>query len=295
MTELAKINLQPTLPPDIKAKRTIFIRQVDLTVGRHTPDEIKTEIKKLQPWAKIQEVVKIKEYTHVFKLICKDSDTTQRILTDGLKAFNTKINTNQMTLQTFTHLLICFKCYKYERHSTKDCPETIIKCSECAQTGHSFKDCTSTIKRCLNCPTSDNHHRTLAAKCPYRKKTIDDKNRHQKDKEMTEQNTTFAEIAKAAIKQTVPQQNTITPKITLSNKTHLKMVALILEAHIASLHDPPQYGQILSKSLKENFDIDATFPDRDSKKIFNFYYNKDNNDETDMDDDQYIDDNIRRS
>ena len=108
---------------------------------------------------------------------------------------------------------------------------------------------------------------------------------------MTEQNKTFAEIAKAAIKHTVPQQNTITPKITLSNKTHQKMVALILEAHIASLHDPRQYGQILSKSLKENFDIDATFPDRDSKKIFNFYYNQDNNDETDMDDDQYIDDN----
>ena len=102
---------------------------------------------------------------------------------------------------------------------------------------------------------------------------------------MTEQNKTFAEIAKAAIKQNVPQQNTITPKITLSNNTH-----------IASLHDPRQYGQILSKSLKESFDIDATFPDRDSKKIINFYYNQDNNDKTDMDDDQYIDDNdIRRS
>ena len=45
VTELANINLQQTLPPDTKAKRTIFIRQVDLTVGRHTPDEIKTEIK----------------------------------------------------------------------------------------------------------------------------------------------------------------------------------------------------------------------------------------------------------
>ena len=44
VTELAKINLQLTLPPDIRAKRTIFIRQVGLTVGRHTPDEIKTEI-----------------------------------------------------------------------------------------------------------------------------------------------------------------------------------------------------------------------------------------------------------
>ena len=188
---------------------------------------------------KIQEIVKIKEYTHVFKLICKDSDTTQRILTDGLTAFDTKINTNQMTPETFTHLFICFKCYKYERYSTEDCPETIIKCSESAQTGHSLKDCTSTNKRCPNCPTSDNHHGTLAAKCPYRKKTIGDKNRQQKDKQLTEQNKTFAEIAKAAINQTVPQQNTITPKITLTNKTHIKIVALIQEALIYSLHDLP--------------------------------------------------------
>ena len=34
VTELAKINLQPTLPPGINAKRTIFIRQVDSTVWR---------------------------------------------------------------------------------------------------------------------------------------------------------------------------------------------------------------------------------------------------------------------
>ena len=145
--ELVKINLQPA----INAKRTIFIRQVDMTVGGRTPDEIKDEICRLQNWEKIQGVIKIKYYTHVFKLICKDSVTTQRILTNGLLAFNTKINPNQMTIETFTHLLICFKCYKYETHATKDCTETQPKCSECAQTGHTFKDCTNTIKRCLNC------------------------------------------------------------------------------------------------------------------------------------------------
>ena len=59
ITELAKINLQPSIPPDIRAKRTIFI-QVDMTVGRRTPEEIMTEIIRLQTWAKIQEVIKIK-------------------------------------------------------------------------------------------------------------------------------------------------------------------------------------------------------------------------------------------
>lgn len=78
------------------------------------------------------------------------------------------------------------------------------------------------------------------------------------------------------------------------------MTALILEARIASLHNPKQYGNILSKSLKDNVDIDTAFPDRDSRKIFNFYYNHDNdNMQTgilDMEDDLYMDDNdFRRS
>ena len=126
--ELAKINLQPAIHPDIKVKRTIFIRQVDMTVGGRTPDEIC----QLQNLEKIQEVIKIKDYTYIFKLICKDSDTTQRILTNGLLAFNTKINPNQMSIETFTHLLIFCKCYKYKTHATKDCTETQPKCSECA-------------------------------------------------------------------------------------------------------------------------------------------------------------------
>ena len=61
------------------------------------------------------------------------------------------------------------------------------------------------------------------------------------------------------------------------------------------IHNPGQYGKILSKSLKDNFDIDAIFPDRDSRRIFGFYYDLDN-DLSDIEDDPYIDDNdYRRS
>ena len=60
-------------------------------------------------------------------------------------------------------------------------------------------------------------------------------------------NKTYSEIAKAAINQTTTQQTRPPPSITLTNKTHLKMTALILEAHFASLHDPKEYGDILSK------------------------------------------------
>jgi hypothetical protein len=45
-----------------------------------------------------------------------------------------------------------------------------------------------------------------------------------------------------------------------------------MEVHIANLAGHRNYSDILSESLKLNFDIDTKFPDRDSQKIFNIYF-----------------------
>ena len=55
-TELA------VLPPAILAKRTIFIRQVDATVGGRTANDIRDKLIRLQHWLNITEVIKIKDY-----------------------------------------------------------------------------------------------------------------------------------------------------------------------------------------------------------------------------------------
>lgn len=283
-SEFAKINVEPVLPPEIKSRRTIFVRQLDNSVGEHSPDELKTELTRLNPWAKISEIIKIKDYTHVFKIFCADLNTASRILTDGFLAFSTKISPSQCEQEEFTHILICYKCYRYEDHPTKDCKQTYDCCSECAQQGHTFKDCTATDKRCLNCPTGNNLHRTLAAKCPYRKKTIEDKKIKTVTAQKTAENKTYADIAKEVMKETKTETRP-TNIVNLTNKTHLKLTALILEAHIASLTGL-SYGQTLSDSLKRNFDIDAKFPDRDSQKIFNLHFK---NPVADMMDDSSMD------
>ena len=56
----------------------------------------------------------------------------------------------------------------------------------------------------------------------------------------------------------------------------IQLTALILEAHIESLADKQKYSDILSKSLKLNYNIDAKFPDRDYAAIFNMYINRGN-------------------
>jgi len=68
-TQLRTINLEPVLPPDVKAKRTIFLRQLDSYVGEHSGHDLMTELTKQNQWLKLTEVIKIKDYTHLIKIV----------------------------------------------------------------------------------------------------------------------------------------------------------------------------------------------------------------------------------
>ena len=259
-----RINLVPITPPDLRAKKTVFVRQIDRYAGSHSPDDIKTEIETHNRNIKIETVIKIKDYTHIIKIVTTDTLTAQQILTNGFVMFHTRITPHQCEAEKYTHLQICFKCYKYEDHSTFQCKSTKIVCSECAQEGHTHRNCNNTDKQCLNC---HQNHRTLASSCPIRKDAIKDKDERDRQRRTETENQTYAKIAQQTINQT-----NAAPKhqIFLTDKIHIKLTAIILEAHIASLTGRP-FGKTLSDSLRTNFDIDTTFPDRDSQEIFNMY------------------------
>ena len=268
--KLAKLNLETATTPKLRAAMTVFISGIPRHVGNRTADEIKTELRQSNPWLSDITVYKIRDYYHNFKLTCKDSTETDKVLRDGLNAFHTRIFPNQIKAEQFTELQICFNCYKYESHTSKQCPSKTIVCSECAQTGHTHYQCTSTIKRCLNCPPRQYHHRTLAASCPVKRRAIADKEKRLKDETEKQNNKTYATIVKNTIQATTPPPR---PTINLTDKTQLKIVALVIEAHIASIGDKRLYNEILSESLKLNYDIDVKLPNRDFQKILNIYLN----------------------
>ena len=56
-----------TVPPEVRAKRSVFVRRVMPHVGSRSALELKEEIEKHQTWATINEITKIKDYSHVFK------------------------------------------------------------------------------------------------------------------------------------------------------------------------------------------------------------------------------------
>jgi len=258
-------------PPELRAKQTVFIRQIDTSVGQRRPEDIKQELERNHDWLTVKDVIKIKDYTHMLKIQCSQTTMATKILQTGLLLFNTRVTPGQCELETYTYLQTCFKCYKYETHTTSDCKTTTKVCSECAQTGHTHLDCTSTEKHCLNCPPDNNNHRTLATQCPYRKKTIKDKEERLRQADKDKRTETYSAIAKQAIKDVTPTLTTPPPAqiIKITTKTQLKMTAIILESHVAALSGHGKFNTLLSESLKLNYDIDATFPDRNSQKIFN--------------------------
>ena len=132
--EFRKINLTPVLPPDVRAKRTIFARRLDPYVTQHDNNAIKKELTERNDDLHIRDVFKISK--SVIKITCDDIQTAQRLTTNGFKAFNTRTPPQQCEEEAFTPLLTCFKCYATEDHQTKDCKQDYDICSECGQTGH---------------------------------------------------------------------------------------------------------------------------------------------------------------
>ncbi|KAF2359733.1 hypothetical protein FHG87_009509 [Trinorchestia longiramus] len=131
-----KLNLKPIISPDLRERRSVFIRQIDYYIGSKNPEKIKEEIQRIQPWLKVSEVIKIKQDTHLLKIVTADTTIAQRILTEGFKMFNTKISARQCEQETYTHILICYKCYKFESHPTHECRSTVQVCSECLSPDH---------------------------------------------------------------------------------------------------------------------------------------------------------------
>ncbi|KAF2352364.1 hypothetical protein FHG87_016878 [Trinorchestia longiramus] len=114
-------------------------------------------------------------------------------------------------------------------------------------------------------------HRTLAANCPYRKNIIRQKEETEQRQKQEQTHSTYAEIAKHAIQQT----NKLTTAHTNINKpnAHQTHSPHNRNTH-SSIRQNKKFGDILTQSLKLNFNIDTTFPDRDSTAIFNFYFDR---------------------
>ncbi|KAF2347062.1 hypothetical protein FHG87_022182 [Trinorchestia longiramus] len=112
-----KINLIPIEPPDIRAKRTIYVRQIDPGKRKDSARLLAGFITIANEWLKGIEVIKIKDYIHIMKIMTPNIKTAERVLREGFYLSRTKISPQQCELQKYMHIQICYKCYKFEENS----------------------------------------------------------------------------------------------------------------------------------------------------------------------------------
>ena len=294
--KLAAINLAPVMPPELLAKRTLLVRQVDDSVGSRSDSDILAEINRAQPWARISQVIKLPGKTRMFKVRCHDTSAAGKILTEGLGIFNMRVSPGQICKEEFAQLKICLKCYEYETHTKKDCKSTVTICSECSQQGHIFKDCPGTLKKCINCTKKNlpGTHGTMASKCPVRKEVMRAKiqranaslaaNSSTLPARAADSTQSYAAIARETAKLIrkdipTPRNTPLLPTPAPSPKEiliprelkDLKMVALIIEAHITAVVEGRPSGEILRENFLRNYDIEIDFADRNSSKFLEHF------------------------
>jgi len=264
-SELAKLNLRLSESREQIAHKTLFIKQVDSVAGSHSADDIKAELIRNHSWLGNISVFKIKQFTHIFKLTCPNTATTDRILQEGLTLFYTRISPSQITREKFTPIKTCFKCYKANDHDTNDCKATTLKCSNCSLPGHTHTNCTATEKTCLNCPPPNNKHSTMYHSCPYRLQQQKLSEQQKQRKTIAQTQATYKDIVRTTLEETKTQSQ----HLTLTSDIHLKLVACIIEAHVAAFFKAGEYHTLLTDNLKKNFDLEMTFSPRNQSDLIN--------------------------
>ena len=250
------------IPPAFRAKRTIFIRRVDDQIYSNNEEDLAHEIMHQNSWAKVQTLSKLKE-RKVLKITFKDSTMVDKALEAGLLCCNMSITSSQISRETFTEITICYKCYSFNKHLTRDCKTPTTLCSECSSPEHMWRECRNTLKKCINCSGS---HATLAPFCPTRRKAIEEKkkaevnnnaNRNQSYAERTTSGGTTNWTNTAASTSTRPHSD-----------TELKILTCVIMSHVNNMVEPGSFNRYFSKIMVANGLPNVIVPEiADSKKV----------------------------
>ena len=251
------------MPQKVRAKRTVFLRQLDRFVGSHTIEEIKGEIEDKNDWANNVTVTKIADYTHILKVEFETIEAAEKAQSGGLNMFYMFVSPSQISADDFINILTCFKCYAFEDHPTKECQVTDTRCSECAATGHRWNECQNTTKKCLNC---SGPHRTLAMACPIKKEAVKQRREANETRKQDAQMRPYSDIVKKTVQQC---QSPPPTQIILGNEQSYKVMTCVIHAHIVNLASPGSYEKELNRMLTLNgLPTVKAPPDAPSKELF---------------------------
>ena len=106
-----------------RASRSLYCRQLDLSLTSMNAEELQKELESKNNWLQVEEVVKIRNLTHVIKIICRNENMAKRAEENGLYCGHVRISPSKISIEEYVDLLVCFHCYQYESHPTYACPK----------------------------------------------------------------------------------------------------------------------------------------------------------------------------
>lgn len=167
---LRAIECDVVTPPQIRAKRTVIISNIDQQVFNFESDIIANDLQERNPWLHIDNVYKLNKGFSI-KLVCKTQQIASKCLSSGICLFYSFLPPSSIRLDEFIRLNYCFRCYSIEDHLSRDCckPDNYKVCSLCASHDHVFRECNSNSRRCVNC---DGSHGSMSFSCPRRHEVL---------------------------------------------------------------------------------------------------------------------------
>jgi len=234
----AAANVEPVMPNELKAGRTIIVKRIDEIIFSASEDEIKSSVENENAGTVITEIHKFKNSPGI-KVIFSNTVMAEKSLRNGFFAFRLFIPPNSIQRDEFIHIQTCYRCYKIENHSTPSCPSVQENpeykiCSLCSSSNHTWKQCQETRRSCSNC---GGEHSALSYLCKVRQDAIKNKRNNK-----TLPKPTYAAVSSGqSVLSTLPNIN-VTSKAT----------TCILLAIMKPQQNPKQFEDTLNHLLKQN-------------------------------------------
>lgn len=228
----------------------MLIFNVDKYIYDHTEAEIKQEFLIRNQWIEnIEQVFKFPN-KNIVKIQFSNTISAKKACENGILGFQMSLPEHTIKIEDYIPITTCMRCYKIEDHYTSDCKKdkSYKVCSECASPDHTWRECKSDLKKCVNC---GGNHRTLAFKCPEKKKATDSKTEELRNK----QKQTYSQAAAS----TIPPP-TVT-NINLGKDTAATILTCMLHAHFMNIAQPGSYNLEMNKLLKANNLPQVNLPD----------------------------------
>ncbi|XP_076038878.1 uncharacterized protein LOC143024049 [Oratosquilla oratoria] len=141
-------------PPELNAKRTLIVRQVDEHIHNEDTEAIKMELERNNQYMKITSIIKLPNTRTIIKIKMENSTMVKKSLETGILMFSQSFPPHTLNQETYIHLPQCTRCYAYN-HTLKQCtlPATYTICSGCSSKEHRINNSTGNTAQSPHTPT----------------------------------------------------------------------------------------------------------------------------------------------